>query len=124
MRVLKVVAVVAVCLIAAGVLLAANQNKFGVADTRIVTFDQPMLVGNVLLPQGDYQVKHTMDGDNHVMVFTQLHTKKAAEARVKCTLVPLPQKAAQSATLYTRDASDRHVLQELVFKGDQAKHVF
>jgi len=124
MRVFKVVAVIAVCLFAAGVLLAANQNKFGVADTRIVSFDQPMLVGNVLLPKGDYEVKHTMDGDNHVMVFTQLHTKNAAEARVKCTLVPLPQKATQSVTLYTHDASDRHVLQELVFKGDQAKHVF
>jgi len=124
MRLMKVVAVVAVCLIAAGVLLAANQNKFGVADTRIVTFDQPMLVGNVLLPKGDYQVKHTMEGDNHVMVFTQQHAKKAAEARVKCTLVPLPTKAAHSATLYTHDAANQHVLQELVFKGDQAKHVF
>jgi hypothetical protein len=124
MRLLKVVAVVAVCLIAVGVLFAANQNKFGIADTRVVTFDQPMLVGTVLLPKGDYQVKHTMDGDNHIMVFTQLRTKKAAEARVKCNLVPLPTKATQSVTLYTRDATDRHVLQELVFKGDQAKHVF
>jgi hypothetical protein len=124
MRLLKVVAVMAVCLIAAGVLLAANQNKFGVADTRIVSFDQPMLVGNVLLPKGDYQVKHTMDGDNHVMVFTQQHAKTPAEARVKCTLVPLPTKASQSVTLYTHDAANQHVLQELVFKGDQAKHVF
>ena len=48
MRLLKVVAVVAVCLIAAGVLLATDQNKLGIADVRVVSFDAPMVVGTVL----------------------------------------------------------------------------
>ena len=124
MRLLKVVAVVAVCLFAASVLLATDQNNLGIADVNVVSFDAPIHVGTVLLPKGDYQVKHTMEGDNHIMVFTQLHAKKAAEAKAKCTLVTLPQKADQSVTLYTRDEANQHVLQELVFKGDHAKHVF
>jgi hypothetical protein len=43
---------------------------------------------------------------------------------VKCTLVPLPQKAAADQTIYQLNASNERVLQELVFRGDSAKHVF
>ena len=124
MRSLKTVALVAVCVMGLGILLAAEQNKFGVANTQTVSFDEPIRIGNLLLPTGEYQVTHTMEGDNHIMVFKQLHVKNPAEARVKCTLVPLPQKAERSEKLYTHNGADQHVLQELVFKGDTAKHVF
>ena len=35
-------------------MLAAGQNKFGVANTATVSFDDPIYVGNVLLPKGEY----------------------------------------------------------------------
>ena len=124
MRILKIVAVVAVCVLGTSLLLSAGQNKFGVMDSRQITFDNPMRVGDVLLPSGEYQVLHTMDGDNHVMVFKQLRTKKPAEAHVKCQLIPLEAKADQTQKVYVLNASNERVLTTLVFRGDKAKHVF
>lgn len=124
MRSVITVALVAVCVVALGTLLFASQNKLGVANIQTVSFDEPIRVGNVLLPAGDYQVTHTMEGDNHIMVFQQLHVKNPAEARVKCTLVPLPVKANHTEKFYTHDSANQHVLVELTFRGDTAKHVF
>lgn len=124
MRSVRTVAVIAVCIFALGALLFAAPNKFGVANTQRVSFEDPIRVGNVILPKGDYQVTHTMEGENHVMVFRQLGVKNPAEARVKCTLVPLPVKAERTEKFYTHDKANEHVLQELTFRGDKVKHVF
>jgi hypothetical protein len=124
MRFLKVITVIAVCVLGTSLILSAGQNKFGVMDTRQITFDNPMRVGGILLPTGEYQVLHTMDGENHIMVFKQLRAKNPAEAKVKCTLVPLANKAPQTQKTYLLNASNERVLQTLVFQGDKAQHVF
>ncbi len=125
MRSLKVIAVLALCVLGASLLLNASDNKMGVADSRQIKFQSPMMVGNVLLPAGEYQVLHTMEGANHIMVFKQLHAKSTpAEARVQCSLVPLPQKANQTQQIYGLNAAKERVLHELIFRGDTAKHVF
>ncbi len=120
MRLLKVVvilfSVLAVCLFAG----AADKN-LGIQDTYHVTFDTPIRVGTALLPAGDYAIHHTMEGQDHIMVFQK---GKEPAVKVKCTLVPLPQKAAATETIYVRNAANERVLQELVFRGDAAKHVF
>jgi hypothetical protein len=116
--------VVALCVLGLSVLLNAGQNKFGVADTREVNFSNPIRVGGVLLPSGDYQVLHTMEGTNHVMVFKQLHNKKPVEARVNCQLVPLEAKADKTQQIYVLNAANERVLQALIFRGDSAQHVF
>ncbi len=65
-----------------------------------------------------------MEGSNHIMVFQQLGTKKPVEVRVKCTLVPLGAKATRDEKRYTVNAANELVLQELIFQGDRAAHVF
>lgn len=124
MRFLKVLFMIAVCVLGTSLILSAGQNKYGVADTRQVTFDNPIRVGDVLLPRGDYEVQHTMDGDNHIMVFKQLRVHKPAEAHIRCQLVPLNVKAETTEKIYTLNASKERVLQSLIFRGDTAKHVF
>jgi hypothetical protein len=119
-----IAALVAICVVTMGLLLSTSHNKFGIADTRQVSFEEAIYVGNVLLPKGPYEVKHTMEGDNHVMVFTQLNVRHPAVAKAKCTLVALPKKAEHNGSIFTYDSSNQRVLQELVFKGDTAKHVF
>ena len=121
---LKVVVILALCFFAASVVLCAASNQYGVANSREVTFDNPVRIGHVLLPKGDYTVLHTMEGENHIMVFTQQHSKHPAEARVQCSLQPLNAKATHSEKIYVMNASNERVLRELVFKGDTAKHVF
>jgi len=95
----------------------------GVADVQRITFLEPMRVGGVLMPQGDYEIRHVMEGDSHIMVFHNLSRKKAPDVRVKCTLVPLAQKADETQKIYVINAAKEEELQELVFKGDTAKHV-
>ena len=124
MRFLRVVAVVAMCVLGLSLLASAGENKFGVADTRNITFSAPMRVGDTLLPKGDYQVLHTMEGDRHIMIFKQQNSKRPAEARVPCQLVPLPKKAERTETSYVLNAANEQVLHSLIFRGDSAQHVF
>ncbi len=101
----------------------AATNSMGIQDVSRITFVAPMRVGGALLPAGDYLVRHTMNGEEHVMVFESAKTK-AVEAKATCKLVPLTQKAPQTTTVYEMNAANERVLQELVFRGDTAKHVF
>jgi hypothetical protein len=124
MRFMKVLSVVTMFVLGLSVLASAGVNSFGVADSQKITFTEPIQVGDQLLPRGDYQVLHSMVGDNHIMVFKQLNTKRPAEARVQCQLVPLENKAQRTETRYELNASNQRVLQSLTFKGDSAQHVF
>jgi hypothetical protein len=124
MRSLRFVVVFGMCVLGLSLVAIAEQNKFGIADTYKIAFAAPTRVGPVLLPQGTYQVLHTMDGQDHIMVFKQLSTKKPAEARAKCQIVPLPKKAARDEQEFVINASNERVLRTLVFKGDSAQHVF
>lgn len=123
MRSLRFVAVLGTCVFALS-LFAAKQNQFGVADSYKIVFTAPTRIGDVLLPQGNYQVLHTMQGQDHIMVFRRLQTRKPVEARAKCQLVPLPKKAARDEQTFVINAANERVLHTLVFKGDSAQHVF
>lgn len=102
----------------------AGQNQFGVSDSYRVTFTDPVRIAGTLLPSGDYEIRHTMQGQEHIMVFRQLNKRNPVEVQAKCTLVPLDVKAADTQKLYTLNADNERVLRELIFKGDTAKHVF
>jgi hypothetical protein len=104
--------------------ISAADNQMGIADKYQVSFSQKVRVADTLLPKGDYEIRHVMEGSNHIMVFRQLGTKRPVEVRAKCTLVPLGAKASRDERAYTLNAANELVLQELVFKGDRAKHVF
>ena len=104
--------------------VAAAENQMGIQDSYKVNFSEKVRVADTVLPAGNYEIRHVMEGSNHIMVFTQLGTKKPVEVRAKCTLVPLSVKADKSEKTYTLNAANERVLQELTFKGDRAKHVF
>jgi hypothetical protein len=124
MRFMKIMLVLGVCVLGLSVLASAGQNQFGVADTRQIRFDNPTWVGGTLLPSGNYQVLHTMQGDTHIMVFEQKGGRKPAEVSVKCTLVPLQAKASQTEATYILNDKDERVLHALIFEGDKAIHQF
>ncbi|MGB7586118.1 MAG: hypothetical protein WBM11_14840 [Terriglobales bacterium] len=124
MRFLKMVALVALCVLTLAGLSSAGQNKFGVADSRHLTLTSPTRVGDTLLPAGEYQVLHSMEGTNHIMLFKQLNVSKPVQTRVKCNLVPLDKRAERTETNYMLNAANERVLRSLVFEGDSAEHVF
>ena len=123
MRILKITMLAVVVLSISGLLLA-KQNKYGVADVRKVTFSSSIRVGDAMLPQGEYEVRHVMEADNHIMTFKQLGTNKPAQARVPCKLVTLKAKVDHDQMSYTVNAANERVLQTLKFGGDLAEHVF
>jgi len=124
MRSYTILVLAVMCALALGVFATAENNKYGVTDVAKITFSGPVRIGDAQLPAGEYEVRHTMEGENHIMVFRQLHVTNPAEVHVKCTLVPLSQKAERTAKTYTVNASNEEVVQEIVFRGDTAKHVF
>lgn|SRR5580704_7064479 len=100
------------------------ENQMGIRDSYQLNFSRNVRVADSLLPKGNYEIRHVMEGSNHIMVFRQLGTKKPVEVRAKCTLVPLNAKATSDEREYTFNAANEPVLQQLIFKGDRAKHVF
>ena len=119
MRFLKVLGLL-LCVLTA--MAVAKENKMGVHDVNRVVFDTPVRIGTSVLPAGEYVVRHTMEGQEHVMVFQHQNTRD--EVKVKCTLVPLAKKADQSQSTFQVNAANEKVLVELQFQGDTAKHVF
>lgn len=112
-----------IVVLATGIALA-SRNQYGVSDQNTITFDNPVYVGNTLLPKGEYQVLHTMDGSAHVMVFKQVTGKNAVEAKVPCTLKPLKEKSPDTRKGYVVGDNKQLTLHELTFRGDTATHVF
>jgi hypothetical protein len=121
----KVMLVALFVLCVSGLLLAADLNKFGVADQRTVNFYDPVKIGDTVVPPGEYKVLHTMEGDNHIMVFQQQNVSKKnqATAKIKCDLKPLDKAADQNLIGYKNEGSNR-LLNFLQFKGDKAVHQF
>src|SRR5579864_6838563 len=119
MRSLKWIALL-VCVVGI-VPFAMAGNDLGIHDTGRVTFSSPVRVGNSLLPAGEYIVRHTMEGQEHVMVFEAVN-HKTQPVKAKCQLVQLSGKADQTRTVFDINGANERVLQELVFAGDRAKH--
>ena len=124
MRNLKSKALFFAVILCVSSLLQAGTNKYGVGDVRKLTLTAPTRVGDVLLPAGDYEVRHVMEAENHIMVFTQLGTNKPAQTRVKCNLVQLKEKVNGNQVIYESNGASERVLRVLRFRGDQAEHVF
>jgi hypothetical protein len=101
--------------------LAAKDNPMGIAEKQTVNFSLPTVVGGSLLPAGDYNITHEMQGQTHIMIFKQ--ADGTAEAKAKCTLVPLKTKATHSEQRFQENAKNQRVLVEMTFYGDKATHV-
>ena len=124
MRLLKVGLAILSSIVLLSFCAVAGQNSMGVADHYMISFNEPVRVAGQLLPAGSYEIRHEMEGPDHIMVFRQLDVKDPVKLRAKCTLVPLPAKAEQSQKLFAVSTSNERVLEALIFKGDLAKHVF
>jgi hypothetical protein len=99
-------------------------NKYGIADKRQVQFYNPVWVGTVQLPAGEYEVRHVMEGENHIMMFRQVNVRKPAEARVKCILISLAKPIEHTEIGFKLNPANELVLNRLAFKGDRAEHWF
>jgi hypothetical protein len=123
MRLLRMTGILMLTFLVLTVLATAGEKDLGVSNLARITFHTPVRVGTAVLPAGEYTIRHTMEGTDHVMVF-KLANGKGAEVKAKCALIQLGNKADQTRTVYEVNAANERVLRELVFRGDTAKHVF
>lgn len=119
MRFLRIVGIFVLLMSVSAV---ASDSKLGIREVSHVNFDAPTRIGSVVLPAGEYTIRHSMEGQEHVMAFQRSGDKDVF--KVKCRLVQLPQKADQDRSTFELKAGSERVLHELEFKGDTAKHVF
>ena len=89
----------------------------------ILPLHDPVKIADTVVPAGEYKVLHTMDGDNHIMVFQQQNVSKKNQAnvKIKCNLKPLDKAADQNLIGYKKEGASR-VLSFLQFKCDKAVH--
>lgn len=120
MRVLRGLGIL--LLVCGAVAFAKDNNTLGIHEVSHVRFESTVHIGANVLPAGEYAVHHTMAGEEHVMVFKRNGDKQ--EYKVKCNLVKLGKKAQQDQVIYTLSATNEKTVQELIFRGDSAKHVF
>jgi hypothetical protein len=99
-KLLLVAFVIVAVLVLTGTLFAGS-NKYGVAR-RQIALSQAAWVGDVLVPAGNSEVRHRMDGTEHVMLFHQMNSRHPEEARVKCSLMSVARPIEQ-----TRSASGK-----------------
>ena len=111
------------CVLALGCIAGAGETNLGIHTVSRISFDSPIRVGTALLPAGEYVVRHTMEGQDHIMVFQSVRGK-AVPVKVPCKLVSLGAKSGETQSTFVVNAANEKVLQELVFRGDKAKHVF
>src|ERR1700690_3538617 len=113
MRLAKAAVVIAGCVLLFGVCAVAGQNSMGISDRYQVTFNEKVLVAQTLLPSGDYEIRHVMEGPNHIMVFRQLGVRNPIEVRAKCTLVARSGKAVESQKVFELNSANERILKEL-----------
>jgi len=113
-------AVAVAVLLLCGLAVATDKN-LGIHHVARVSFETAVRVGATVIPAGEYKVQHVMEGQDHVMTFTR--TDKKLVYKVKCTLVALEHKAVQDQVIIEASGNE-HLLRELIFRGDTAKHVF
>jgi hypothetical protein len=124
MRPFKAIFAAVIGIILLSAVALAAENPMGVSDLYRVNFAEKVRIADTLLPSGNYEIRHVMEGADHIMIFRQVGVKNAVEVRAKCTLVPLTEKAPDNQKIYELNAANERVLHELIFKGDKAKHVF
>ncbi len=117
----RIAVLVAIITLLCTTALLATDTTMGIAQKQTLTLTQPTVVGGTLLPAGDYNVTHEMQGQTHIMTFKQIGGN--AEVKTKCNLVPLTKKATRNEQVFKEDAQNQRVLLEMTFRGDAATHV-
>ena len=63
------------CVLALASLAAATGENLGIRDTYRITLVAPVHVGQNVLPAGDYKIRRTMLGQDHLVVFQKVGGK-------------------------------------------------
>ncbi|HEU5450530.1 MAG TPA: hypothetical protein VFU76_01015 [Terriglobales bacterium] len=94
------------------------------AERYRLTFPEPVWVGSVLLPAGEYDVRHLGKSARHAMEFIQRETRSPARARARCLGVKLVMAMSHTLVGYSLNDRGERVLRRLSFGGESVEHRF
>ena len=77
-------------------------------------------IGDTVLPKGEYEVKHVLEGTDNVLVFTS----GRKDYRFKCQLKPTTDKVDAVALQFHNNPDGSRSLVSVTFPGDASAHVF
>jgi hypothetical protein len=91
-------------------------------------------VGDLTLKPGPYQVKHRVEGSDHLIHFIELtkpipygrgsgDAPKSHPGEVKCKLEPLNEKVAQTAVYMNKEDGTMRIT-KIVISGENVAHLF
>jgi hypothetical protein len=114
---------------------AADQKVIKVGKKGEVMLSQETQVGDLTLKPGHYQMQHRVDGEDHMIHFTELkgiHRNPSYESaptgtvhpgEVKCRLEPMNAKASQTAVTMSTEGGTRRITR-IEIAGENVAHVF
>lgn len=113
---------------------AADQQVIKVGKKGEVMLSQETQVGDLTLKPGHYQMQHRVDGEDHMIHFTELKgmhnpshpggpTGTAHPGEVKCRLEPMNAKASQTAVTMSTEGGVRRITR-IEIAGENVAHVF
>lgn len=99
-----------------------------------ISFSEPTMVGDVTLKPGDYIFQHRIEGEDHLVHFTQVTEKipyqptsggapKAHPGEVKCKLERLDKKA-EITKVYLNSEGGMQRITRIEVAGENVAHVF
>ena len=129
------VMVAAMVVLSTTVAAAADQQVIKVGKKGEVMLDQETQVGDLTLKPGHYQMQHRVDGEDHMIHFTELKgvhrnpsyqsspTGTAHPGEVKCRLEPMNAKASETRVTLSTEGGVRRITR-IEIQGENVAHVF
>ncbi len=108
-----------ILVVASGMLYAGVDRPVPHKEKTVVIYSDTK-VGDTVLPKGEYDVKHVLEGTENVLVFTSARK----EYRFKCQLRPTADKVDAVALQFHTNADGSRSLVSVTFPGDASAHVF
>lgn len=129
-------AVMVAAIVALGVSFAAaaDQQVVKVGKKGEIKFTQDTQVGDLTLKPGHYQMQHRVEGEDHMIHFTELKmahnpyypsgpTGTAHPGEVKCRLEPMNAKASETRVTVNTEGGVRRITR-IEIAGENVAHVF
>ena len=101
-------------------LFAAQADRPVPHKERTVTVYSDTKVGDKILPKGEYEVKHVLEGQDNVLVFSN----GRGEYKFKVQLKPSTDKVNGVTLQFKNNPDNTRSLISVQFPGDASAHVF
>ena len=133
-RLLAMLAVTVASLAFISVATAADQQVVKVGKKGEAVFTEPTQIGDVTLKPGHYRFQHRVQGDDHLVSFTQLLMSQGNHVtgttlgakdsgEIKCRVEPMDKKASETRVTMSTEGGV-HRITRIEIAGENVAHVF